>query len=1118
MQKLRLKTTCSFMPDLVQIQRDSYFRFLKSGLVEELNAFSPIIDYTGRLEFHILTKNIKFRSPKYTLSSAKKNEQTYSTQIYIPIKIVDKNFQKEYFEDVFIGDFPLMTDRGTFVINGIERIIVNQIIRSPGVFYKVDKDKLERQTYNLTFIPYRGSWLRIELDKNNLIWVRIDKTKRISAFLFLKALGLTNDKILDNLKYPSFFLRTIHDLENREGISPFISKDEAIVYLYNILRQGEPATLTVATKFLYSKFFDPKRYDIGTLGRRNINKKLALNIPETVTTLTPQDFLSAIEYLINLEFGSGFVDDIDDLSNRRVRSVGELLCNQVRVGMGRLERVLKERMVSNFKYSKSGRFFNPKPIMAAVKEFFCLSSLSQFMDQTNPLSELTHKRRISSIGPGGISREHSGFGVRDIHPSHYGRICPVETPEGQNAGLVSSLATYGRVDSYGILETPYMQVKQGQILDQNSFFYLSSDQEENLTLAAGDTNFDKNGFIKPEELPVRYQREFFTVSRTKVDFLAVSPIQIFSIASSLIPFLEHDDANRALMGSNMQRQAVPLLYPERPFVGTGLESNITRDSSMVIVNQNTGIVKYVSADTIVIKSKKDRITYTLEKYKKSNQETCITQKPIVWVGERVEKGQILTEGTASCSGELALGKNILLAYMPWEGYNYEDAFMVSERLVLDDIYTSLHIEKFEIEVKQTKAGPEELTKSIAGISERNSSILDDSGIVKLGTFVDSGYVIVGKLTPKEEEDQSPEGKLLRAIFGERERNVRDTSLKVPNGVKGRILDIRTLSRDKGDDLPPGINQIIRVFLVKTRKIRVGDKMAGRHGNKGIISCILPTVDMPFLPDGTPIDVVLNPLGIPSRMNVGQIFECLLGFAAEHLNKFYRVMPFDEMHSTEASRILINNKLKEASLLDGKSWVFNSKHPGKQMLVDGRTGTYFDNPITVGRSYMLKLIHLVDDKLHARSTGPYSLVTQQPLGGKAQHGGQRLGEMEVWALEAFGAAYTLQELLTVKSDDMDGRNEMLNSIVKGRDIPKPGIPESFKVLMRELQSLSLDISAYKVVSDGNQNFEATEVDLITPSKFTDFFSKDQIMSPDSQTTKEIKAFQILESTITNKLNE
>ena len=1081
MQKLKLNTTCSNMPDLVQIQRDSFFRFLKYGLIEELNAFSPIVDYTGRLEFHILTKNIRFRAPKYTVAGAKKAEQTYSTQIYIPIKIIDRNHQKEYFEEVFIADFPLMTDRGTFIINGIERIIVNQIIRSPGIFYKVDKDKLERQTYNLTFIPYRGSWLRIELDKNNLVWVRIDKTKRISAYLFLKALGLTNKKILENLKNPSFFLRTIQDLENKENISPFISKDEAIVHLYNKLRQGEPATLNVATKFLYSKFFDPKRYDIGTLGRRNINKKLGLDTPENITTLTPQDFLSAVDYLINLEFGTGSVDDIDDLSNRRVRSVGELLRNQIRVGMGRLERVLKERMVSNFKYSKTGRIFNPKPIMAAVKEFFCLSSLSQFMDQTNPLSELTHKRRISSIGPGGISREHSGFGVRDIHPSHYGRICPVETPEGQNAGLVSSLSTYARVDDYGILETPYFEVKQGKIVDLNNFSYLSSDKEENLALAAGDTKVNKYGLIESQELPVRYQREFLTVPPTQVDYLAVSPIQIFSIASSLIPFLEHDDANRALMGSNMQRQAVPLLYPERPLVGTGLESHITRDSSMVIVNEKPGIVKYVSSDKIVVRSKGSEIIYNLEKYKKSNQETCITQTPIVWAGERVERGQIISEGTASSNGELALGKNILLAYMPWEGYNYEDAFMVSERLVLDDIYTSLHIEKFEVEVRQTKAGLEELTKNIAGVSERNLKVLDDNGIVKLGSFVDSGDILVGKLTPKEEEDQSPEGKLLRAIFGERERNVRDTSLKVPNGVKGRILDIRILARENGDDLPPGINQIIRIFLVKVRKIRVGDKMAGRHGNKGIISCILPAVDMPFLPDGTPIDVVLNPLGIPSRMNVGQIFECLLGLAAEHLNKFYRIMPFDEMHSAEASRILVNKKLQEAALVSDQPWLFNPKHPGKHRLIDGRTGTYFDNPITVGRSYMLKLIHLVDDKLHARSTGPYSLVTQQPLGGKAQHGGQRLGEMEVWALEAFGAAYTLQELLTVKSDDMDGRNEMLNAIVKGRDIPKPGIPESFKVLLRELQSLSLDISAYKVVSEGSQNFEATEIDLISPIK-------------------------------------
>jgi DNA-directed RNA polymerase subunit beta len=805
-----------------------------------------------------------------------------------------------------------------------------------------------------------------------------------------------------------------------------------------------------------------------------------LSIPENIKVLTPQDTLSAIDYLINLKFNIGETDDIDHLGNRRVRSVGELLQNQVRVGLNRLERIIRERMtICDSESLAPNTLVNPKPIIAAIREFFGSSQLSQFMDQTNPLAELTHKRRISALGPGGLNRDRAGFAVRDIHPSHYGRICPIETPEGPNAGLIGVLATHARINSYGFIETPFYKVKNGKVVSNGNPVYLTADQEDNFRIAPGDIAVDENNMINSNIVPVRYRQEFIITKPEYIDYIQVSPIQVISIATSLIPFLEHDDANRALMGSNMQRQAVPLLYPESPLIGTGIEAQAARDSGMVVVSYQDGKVTYVSANKICITDLEGKeVVYYLQKYQRSNQDTCINQRPSVWLGEKVIAGQVIADGAATEGGELALGQNILIAYLPWEGYNYEDAFLISERLVYNDVYTSVHIEKYEIEARQTKLGSEEITRELPNIGEYSLRKLDDNGIIVIGSWVEVGDILVGKVTPKGESDQPPEGKLLRAIFGEKARDVRDTSLRVPNGGRGRVLDVRIFTREKGDELPTGANIVIRVYVAQTRKIQVGDKMAGRHGNKGIISRILPRQDMPYMPDGTPVDLVLNPLGVPSRMNVGQIFECLLGLAAENLDKRFKIIPFDEMNGAEASRVLVNEKLMEARNSTKKDWIFDLRHPGKTKLFDGRTGEAFDNPVTVGISYMLKLVHLVDDKIHARSTGPYSLVTQQPLGGKAQHGGQRLGEMEVWALEAFGASYTLQELLTVKSDDMQGRNETLNAIVKGKPIPRPGTPESFKVLMRELQSLGLDIGAYKIENLPDGQTRGIEVDLMS----------------------------------------
>ncbi|MFS8893815.1 DNA-directed RNA polymerase subunit beta [Synechococcus sp. O70.1] len=1083
MSSLAVPSPVLTLPDLVEIQRESFLWFLREGFEEELLSFSPIVDYTGKLELHFLpdyrpgdpSKGYKINKPRYDPEEAKRRDATYQAQIRVPTRLINKETGEIKDMDVFMGELPLMTDRGTFIINGAERVIVNQIVRSPGVYYKAELDKSGRRTYSASLIPNRGAWVKFETDKKGLVWVRIDKTRKLSAAVLLKALGLSDSEIYDSLRHPEFFQRTMEE----EG---HYSEEEALMELYRKLRPGEPPTVSGGQQLLESRFFDPKRYDLGRVGRYKLNKKLNLTVPENVRVLTVTDILAVIDYLINLEYDIGQVDDIDHLGNRRVRSVGELLQNQVRVGLNRLERIIRERMtVSESENLTPASLVNPKPLVAAIKEFFGSSQLSQFLDQTNPLAELTHKRRLSALGPGGLTRERAGFAVRDIHPSHYGRICPIETPEGPNAGLIGSLATHARVNQYGFIESPYYRVENGVVRKDLGMVYLTADEEDEYRVAPGDVPVDAEGRITAEVVPVRYRQEFTTAHPSEVHYVQVSPVQVISVATSLIPFLEHDDANRALMGANMQRQAVPLLKPERPYVGTGLEAQAARDSGMVVVSRTNGVVTYVSADEIVVRPEDggDPIVYRLQKYQRSNQDTCLNQRPLVYVGDRVVAGQVLADGPATEGGELALGQNVLVAYMPWEGYNYEDAILISERLVYDDVFTSVHIEKYEIEARQTKLGPEEITREIPNVGEDALRNLDENGIVRIGAWVEAGDILVGKVTPKGESDQPPEERLLRAIFGEKARDVRDNSLRVPNGERGRVVDVRIFTREQGDELPPGANMVVRVYIALKRKIQVGDKIAGRHGNKGIISRILPVEDMPYLPDGTPVDVVLNPLGVPSRMNVGQVYECLLGWAAEHLGVRFKLMPFDEMHGLEASRLTVEAKLREAREKTGKDWIFNpeGKYCGKVQVFDGRTGEPFDQPVTVGRAYMLKLVHLVDDKIHARSTGPYSLVTQQPLGGKAQQGGQRFGEMEVWALEAFGAAYILQELLTVKSDDMVGRNEALNAIVKGKPIPRPGTPESFKVLVRELQSLCLDVSVYKVEVDSKGQPHHVEVDLM-----------------------------------------
>jgi DNA-directed RNA polymerase subunit beta len=1056
------------LPNLLEIQRTSFCWFLEKGLAQELENFSAVQDYLGEIELSFSTKFYKIKKPKYTLDEAKRRDTTYSIRIFIiaALKYLDNPEIKT--DKVFLGDIPLMTNEGTFLVNGIERIIINQIVRSPGIYYKSESDKQNVRHYTASLISNRGNWVKFEVDKEDYIYVKVDKAKKLSAYIFLLAVGLTTNEILANLEHPEYFQKTLLEYKS-------ITLEEAFLEIHNKLRPGEPATVKSGQQLLYSRFFDNKRYDLGYVGRHKINRRLNLDIDQDIRILTSQDAITIINELINFRIAPTMEDDIDHLGNRRIRSVGELLQNQVRIGLNRLERIVRERMtICEQTYLRVKVLVNPKPIVASIREFFGSNPLSQFMDQTNPLAELTHKRRLSVLGPGGITRDRAGFAVRDIHPSQYGRMCPIETPEGPNAGLIGSLSTYGRVNSYGFIETPFYKVERGKVLRKSFPTYLDATNEDKFRLAAGDVPINKNDIIKIDRVPVRYRQEFVTVAAEDVDYIQVSPIQVVSLAAALIPFLEHDDANRALMGSNMQRQSVPLLYPESPLIGTGLEGQTARDSGMTLLSVTNGKVVTLNDDKIVVNDKGgNKISYTLNKYQRSNQDTCINQKPLVSLNEKIFTGQVIADGASTEGGELAVGQNIIISYMPWEGYNYEDAFIISERLIYDDLYTSLHIEKFETDIRQTKLGIEEVTIDLPNTSEHSLRNLDENGIVNIGSWVESGDILVGKLTPKGESDYPPEGKLLRAIFGEKSRDVRNTSLRVPHGTSGRVLDVKVFSRSNRDDIPPGTNEIIKVYIAQTRKIQIGDKMAGRHGNKGIVSKILPRQDMPFLPDGTPIDMILNPLGVPSRMNVGQIFECLLGLAADQLNARFKIIPFDEMHGPEASRALVNKKLKQASVTN--EWLFSTAHPGKVILVDGRTGQLFDNPVTVGKAYMLKLVHLVDDKIHARSTGPYSLVTQQPLGGRAQQGGQRLGEMEVWALEAFGAAYTLQELLTIKSDDMQGRNETLNSIVKGRPIPRPGTPESFKVLMRELQSLCLDIAAYKLYD--NESFTDREINLM-----------------------------------------
>ena len=1047
------------LPDLIEVQKKSFEWFLKEGLKEELLSFSPIKDYTGRLELHFLP-NYTFDNAKYTVEEARIHDATYAKQLRVMIRLVNRDSGEIKEQEVYIGDIPTMTDKGTFIVNGAERVIVSQIVRSPGVYFKREVSPAGKRLYNATMIPNRGAWLKIETDSNDLIYVKIDKNRKILATTLLKAMGITVSEMESLFTHFEFLKKTL-DKDTAE------TTDDALIEVYKKLRPGDPASPQGGRQILEARFFDEKKYDIGRVGRYKLNKKLNLNIPKNQRTLTVQDIVASIEYLINLTYDEGTVDDIDHLGNRRIRSVGELLQNQFRVGLSRIERIVKERMTLQDSETLTPlNLLNTKPLVASLKEFFGSSQLSQFMDQTNPLAELTHKRRISALGPGGLMRERAGFAVRDIHPSHYGRICPIETPEGPNAGLIGSLATHAKVNDYGFVETPFFVVKDGVVTDE--VHYLTADEDENFRVAPADVQLNDDNTFKDEYVPIRYRSEFTMGESKKVDYIGVSPIQVISVATSLIPFIEHDDANRALMGSNMQRQAVPLLITQRPVVGTGLEARAAKDSGMVAVASVDGTVTRVTGEEIIITDQQGKPhLHQLIKYLRSNQDTCINQRPIVHEGDKVSVGDVIADGASTNCGELSLGKNVLVAYMPWEGYNFEDAILLSERCVHDDIFTSVHIEKLEIDARQTKLGPEEITREIPNVSEDALRHLDERGIVRIGARVYADDILVGKVTPKGESEHPPEEKLLRAIFAEKARDVKDNSLRVPHGEGGRVLDVKVFDREKGDELPPGANTVIRVYIAQKRKVSVGDKLSGRHGNKGIVSRILPKEDMPFLPDGTPVDIVLNPLGVPSRMNVGQTYELLLGLAAYLTGNYYEAPSFDERYGDNKSEIATKAELIKGIKESGCDWVTED---GKVRLIDGRTGEPFDEPVAVGLSYILKLVHLVDDKIHARSTGPYSLVTQQPLGGKAQFGGQRFGEMEVWALEAYGAAYTLQEMLTIKSDDVNGRNRAYEAIVKGDNIPRPGIPESFKVLVRELQSIGLDITVAK--KDG------AEVDLMT----------------------------------------
>ncbi|NLI11192.1 DNA-directed RNA polymerase subunit beta [Pelotomaculum propionicicum] len=1063
------------LPNLIEVQRNSYDWFLREGLREVFQDISPIQDFTGNLVLEFLDYTLG--DTKYSVEECKERDFTFAAPLRVKVRLINKETGEVKEQEVFMGDFPLMTEKGTFIINGAERVIVSQLVRSPGVYFAETIDPSGKKLYAATIIPNRGAWLEFETDVNDHIFVRIDRTRKIPATVLVRALGCgTNAMILDLFNED----KNIQETLSRDNTD---SEEEALVEIYKRLRPGEPPTVDSARSLLEALFFDPKRYDLANVGRYKIQKKLKHGIlyrygentsgemvmdpylkkdvpveREFIRELTREDIFETIQYLLKLMNGEGQVDDIDHLGNRRLRSVGELLQNQFRIGLSRMERVVRERMtIQDVDVITPQVLINIRPVVAAIKEFFGSSQLSQFMDQTNPLAELTHKRRLSALGPGGLSRERAGFEVRDVHHSHYGRMCPIETPEGPNIGLIGSLSTYARINEFGFIETPYRRVDKINKRVTEEIVYLTADEEEDFVIAQANAPLDEEGRFLEGRVNAR-SPEIVVVPAERVDYMDVSPKQVFSIATALIPFLEHNDANRALMGANMQRQAVPLLKAQAPLVGTGIEYKAARDSGVVVLARNAGTVEKVTANEIEIKtSEGSKERRKLLKFTRSNQGTCINQKPVVRKGDHVEAGQIIADGPSTDKGELALGRNILVAFMPWEGYNYEDAILISEKAVKEDFFTSIHIEEYECDARDTKLGPEEITRDIPNVGEEILKDLDDRGIIRVGAEVRPGDILVGKVTPKGETELTAEERLLRAIFGEKAREVRDTSLRVPHGESGKIVDVKVFSRDAGDELPPGVNQLVRVYIAQKRKISEGDKMAGRHGNKGVIARILPEEDMPFLPDGTPIEIVLNPLGVPSRMNLGQVLESHLGWAAKALGYCVSTPVFNGALESD-----ILNTLKEAGLPES----------GKMTLYDGRTGEPFDNPITVGYVYMLKLAHLVDDKIHARSTGPYSLVTQQPLGGKAQFGGQRFGEMEVWALEAYGAAYTLQEILTVKSDDVVGRVKTYEAIVKGENVPEPGVPESFKVLIKELQSLGLDV---KVLSEDDREIEIKEVE-------------------------------------------
>ncbi|MCL1697774.1 MULTISPECIES: DNA-directed RNA polymerase subunit beta [unclassified Lysinibacillus] len=1143
------------LPNLIEIQTASYEWFLEEGLREMFRDISPIEDFTGNLSLEFIDYSLG--DPKYDVDECKERDVTYAAPLRVKVRLYNKETDEVKEQDVFMGDFPLMTETGTFIINGAERVIVSQLVRSPSVYFHDKTDKNGKKGFGATVIPNRGAWLEYETDAKDVVYVRIDRTRKLPVTVLLRALGFGSDQEIIDIIGDNEYLRNTLEKDNSE------STEKALLEIYERLRPGEPPTVESAKSLLYSRFFDAKRYDLANVGRYKMNKKLHIKnrlfnqtiaetlvdpetgeilvekgtvldrrtldkilpyledsskgigyrtlsqvggvleddvtiqsikiyapkdeaqkeiniignayIDEEVKNITPADVLSSVSYFFNLLYQVGATDDIDHLGNRRLRSVGELLQNQFRIGLSRMERVVRERMsINDTAAIVPQQLINIRPVIASIKEFFGSSQLSQFMDQTNPLAELTHKRRLSALGPGGLTRERAGFEVRDVHYSHYGRMCPIETPEGPNIGLINSLSSFAKVNKFGFIETPYRRIdhETGKVTDQID--YLTADEEDNYYVAQANSLLNPDGTFAKDEVVGRFRGDNTVFNKSQMDYMDVSPKQVVSAATACIPFLENDDSNRALMGANMQRQAVPLLNPEAPFVGTGMEHVDARDSGAAVVAKYDGIVEHVEARSIHVRRievvdgkevKGDLTKYKLQKFIRSNQGTSYNQRPLVKVGERVKPRDILADGPSMENGELALGRNVLVAFMTWNGFNYEDAVIMSERLVKDDVYTSVHIEEYESESRDTKLGPEEITRDIPNVGEDALRNLDERGIIRVGAEVRDGDILVGKVTPKGVTELTAEERLLHAIFGEKAREVRDTSLRVPHGAGGIILDVKVFNREDGDELPPGVNQLVRAYIVQKRKIRVGDKMAGRHGNKGVISRILPEEDMPFMPDGTPVDIMLNPLGVPSRMNIGQVLELHLGMASRYLGVHMATPVFDGANEED-----VWETMEEAGM----------NRDGKTILYDGRSGEPFDNRVSVGVMYMIKLAHMVDDKLHARSTGPYSLVTQQPLGGKAQFGGQRFGEMEVWALEAYGAAYTLQEILTVKSDDVVGRVKTYEAIVKGESVPEPGVPESFKVLIKELQSLGMDVKMLTVNDEEVELRDLDEEDDLQPA--------------------------------------